>query len=146
MPGACSPPGGSLVIRCRLDYPQRKMQVQIARVAQKVIDALGRLKPMCCKVGSTEFDLKLWISMTRWAGPLLACALGLGNAHANAQAGATPPTPDHKESGQPAAPSGQQALSAQPRPSERPGQPGSLAWRSATYSAGIRPRCSFEPP
>jgi hypothetical protein len=52
--------------------------------------------------------------MPRWTGPLLACALALGNAHANAQTGATPPTPDHKESGQPAARSGQQALSAQP--------------------------------
>ncbi len=35
--------------------------------------------------------------MIRLAGLLLACALALGSGHANAQAGATPPTADHKE-------------------------------------------------
>jgi len=36
--------------------------------------------------------------MLRIAGPLLACALALANAPANAQAGATPATPDNGES------------------------------------------------
>ena len=36
--------------------------------------------------------------MPRLAGPLLACALALANAPANAQAGATPATPDNGES------------------------------------------------
>ena len=36
--------------------------------------------------------------MPRITGPLLACALALANASANAQAGATPATPDNRES------------------------------------------------
>jgi hypothetical protein len=52
--------------------------------------------------------------MTRLAAPLLACALAWGNAHANAQAGATPPTPGTINNAKPAAPSGQQTSSAQP--------------------------------
>jgi hypothetical protein len=36
--------------------------------------------------------------MPRIAGPLLACTLALANAPANAQAGATPATPDNGES------------------------------------------------
>ena len=40
--------------------------------------------------------------MPRVAGPLLACALALANAPANAQAGATPATPDNRESAHPA--------------------------------------------
>jgi hypothetical protein len=42
--------------------------------------------------------------MRRIAGPLLACTLALASAPANAQAGATPPTPDsklHEPSAQP---------------------------------------------
>jgi hypothetical protein len=35
--------------------------------------------------------------MLRIAGPLLACALALANTPANAQAGATPATPDNRE-------------------------------------------------
>jgi hypothetical protein len=35
--------------------------------------------------------------MTRFAGAALACALVLGSGHANAQAGATPPTTDHQD-------------------------------------------------
>jgi soluble lytic murein transglycosylase-like protein len=69
---------------------------------------------MGCKVGGTESDFISWTSMNRWAGPLLACALAWGNAHANAQAGATPPIAEHNETAQPAAPSGQQSSSAQP--------------------------------
>ena len=44
------------------------------------------------KVVGTEFHFQRCIGMTRLAGPLLACALALGGGHANAQAGATPPT------------------------------------------------------
>ena len=62
----------------------------------------------CCWLDKTE------TSMTRLAGPLLTCALAWGNAYANAQAGATPPTPEYRETAQPAAASGQQPLSAQP--------------------------------
>jgi hypothetical protein len=42
--------------------------------------------------------------MTRSAGPLLACALALLSAQANAQAGATPPAAAHHEADQPAVP------------------------------------------
>ena len=62
----------------------------------------------------TEFDVISKTGMTRLAAPLVACALALGSAHANAQAGATPPTPQHIEGAQPAAPGGQQTSSAQP--------------------------------
>src|ERR1700737_1232010 len=68
---------------------------------------------MGCKVGVTESDFISWTSMNRWAGPLLVCALAWGNAHANAQAGATPPIADHNDTGQPVAPSGQRSSSAQ---------------------------------
>jgi hypothetical protein len=68
---------------------------------------------MYSEVSGTEFDFRCWTSMARLAGPLLACALALGNAQANAQADATPPIGEHKESTQPAAPSGQQTSSAQ---------------------------------
>ena len=43
-------------------------------------------------------------SMTRLAAMLLAWALALGCAQANAQAGATPPTPEHSEGAQSAEP------------------------------------------
>ena len=49
--------------------------------------------------------------MTRLAGPLLACALALLNAHARAQAGATPPTAAHQET--PAVSGGPQVSSVQ---------------------------------
>jgi hypothetical protein len=52
--------------------------------------------------------------MARIAGPLLACALALANSPANAQAGATPPTPENRESAQPSAGSGQNGATAQP--------------------------------
>jgi hypothetical protein len=52
--------------------------------------------------------------MARMAGPLLACALALANSPANAQAGATPPTPENRESAQPSAGSGQNGATAQP--------------------------------
>ena len=52
--------------------------------------------------------------MTLLAAPLLACALTWGNAHANAQAGTTPPTPEHPDNAQPTVPGGQQTSSAQP--------------------------------
>jgi len=35
--------------------------------------------------------------MSRIAGPLIACMFALANAPANAQAGATPATPDNSE-------------------------------------------------
>src|SRR5260370_40416663 len=73
---------------------------------------------MGCKVGGTESDFISWTSMNRWAGPLLACALAWGNAHANAQAGATPPITGHNEAAQPAAPSGQQRSSPPPPPAD----------------------------
>jgi hypothetical protein len=41
--------------------------------------------------------------MTRFAGPLLICALALVSAHANAQAGATPPASAQQSAGKPAA-------------------------------------------
>jgi hypothetical protein len=44
------------------------------------------------KVVGSEFHFQRCIGMTRLAGPLLVCALALGDGHANAQAGATPPT------------------------------------------------------
>jgi hypothetical protein len=43
--------------------------------------------------------------MLRIAGPLLACMFALANAPANAQAGATPPTPGNEESAHAATPS-----------------------------------------
>jgi hypothetical protein len=52
--------------------------------------------------------------MARMAGPLLACALALANSPANAQAGATPPTPENRKSAQPSAGSGQNGATAQP--------------------------------
>ena len=52
--------------------------------------------------------------MARMAGPLLACALALANSPANAQAGATPATPENRESAQPSAGSGQNGATAQP--------------------------------
>ena len=52
--------------------------------------------------------------MTRSAGPLLACALALLSAQANAQAGATPPTAAHHEAGQPAVPVEPQPPAANP--------------------------------
>jgi soluble lytic murein transglycosylase-like protein len=52
--------------------------------------------------------------MLRIAGPLLACALALANAPANAQAGATPATPDNRESAHPATASELRETSAQP--------------------------------
>ena len=52
--------------------------------------------------------------MARIAGPLLACALALANSPANAQAGATPATPENRESAQPSAASGQNDATAQP--------------------------------
>ena len=45
---------------------------------------------------------------------VLACALALLNAYANAQAGATPPAAAHQETAQPAAPSGPQTPTAEP--------------------------------
>jgi len=52
--------------------------------------------------------------MTRLVGPLLACALALGSAHANAQAGATPPTAGHQEAAESATPSEPQRSTANP--------------------------------
>ena len=52
--------------------------------------------------------------MPRISGPLLACALALANSPANAQAGATPATPENSESAQPSAGSGQNGATAQP--------------------------------
>ena len=52
--------------------------------------------------------------MIRLAAPLFVCALAFVNAHANAQAGAAPLTPEHLENAQPTVPSGQQTSSAQP--------------------------------
>ena len=52
--------------------------------------------------------------MLRTAGPLLACALALANAPANAQAGATPATPDNRESAHPSTASELRETSAQP--------------------------------
>ena len=52
--------------------------------------------------------------MLRIAGPLLACALALANAPANAQAGATPATPDNRESAHPSTASELRETSAQP--------------------------------
>ena len=52
--------------------------------------------------------------MARMAGPLLACALALANSPANAQAGATPATPENRKSAQPSAGSGQNGATAQP--------------------------------
>jgi len=52
--------------------------------------------------------------MARMAGPLLACALALANSPANAQAGATPPTPENRKSAQPSSGSGQNGATAQP--------------------------------
>jgi len=52
--------------------------------------------------------------MARMTGPLLACALALANSPANAQAGATPATPENRESAQPSAGSGQNGATAQP--------------------------------
>ena len=51
---------------------------------------------------ATQLSLMLWTGMTRLAGTLLTSVLALGNAHANAQAGATPPT-EPNEIAQPAA-------------------------------------------
>jgi Transglycosylase SLT domain len=69
---------------------------------------------MCCEVGGTELSFIRWTGMNRLAGSLVSCALVCGNAHAYAQAGATPPRAEHQESAQPAAPSGQQVSPAQP--------------------------------
>ena len=52
--------------------------------------------------------------MPRIAGPLLACALALANSPANAQAGATPATPENSESAQSSATSGLNKTTAQP--------------------------------
>jgi soluble lytic murein transglycosylase-like protein len=52
--------------------------------------------------------------MTRSAGPLLACALALVSAQANAQAGATPPAAADHEAGQPAVPVEPQPPAANP--------------------------------
>ena len=52
--------------------------------------------------------------MTRSAGPLLACALAFVSAHANAQAGATPPAAAHQEADQPAVPIEPQPPAANP--------------------------------
>ena len=70
--------------------------------------------PVGSETGDTRSDFIRWTGMTRLAAPLLACALAWGNAHANAQAGATPPTPEHPENAQPTVPSGQQTSSTQP--------------------------------
>jgi Transglycosylase SLT domain len=53
-------------------------------------------------------------SMTRLAAMLLAWALALGCAHANAQAGATPPTPELSEAPQSAEPDASQISLAHP--------------------------------
>ena len=52
--------------------------------------------------------------MPRITGPLLACALALANAPANAQAGATPATPDNRESAHSSAASEPNGAAAQP--------------------------------
>jgi len=52
--------------------------------------------------------------MPRIPGPLLACALALANAPANAQAGATPAPPDNRESAQPSTASQPHGASVQP--------------------------------
>src|ERR1700722_10587425 len=52
--------------------------------------------------------------MPRIAGPLLDCALALANAPANAQSGATPATPDNKESAPPSTTSEPHSAPAQP--------------------------------
>ena len=53
-------------------------------------------------------------SMTRLAAMLLAWALALGCAHANAQAGATPPTPEHSEGPQSTEPDASQTSLTHP--------------------------------
>ena len=53
-------------------------------------------------------------SMTRLAATLFAWALALGCAQANAQAGATPPTPEHSEGPQSAEPDASQTSLAHP--------------------------------
>ena len=53
-------------------------------------------------------------SMTRLAAMLFAWALALGCAQANAQAGATPPTPEHSEGPQSAEPDASQTSSSHP--------------------------------
>jgi Transglycosylase SLT domain len=62
----------------------------------------------CCRRTKTK------PSMPRTIGPLLACVLALASAPANAQAGATPATPDNRESAHPATPSELRETSAQP--------------------------------
>ena len=47
-------------------------------------------RAFCCRRTKTT-------TMLRTAGPLLACALALANAPANAQAGATPATPEDRD-------------------------------------------------
>ena len=52
--------------------------------------------------------------MLHIARPLLACALALANAAANAKAGATPATPDNRESAHPSTASELRETSAEP--------------------------------
>jgi hypothetical protein len=54
-------------------------------------------------LGSIEVVLIRYNDVIRLAGPLLGCAIAFVNAHANAQAGATPPAPGQQEAAQPAA-------------------------------------------
>lgn len=54
-------------------------------------------------LGSVEVVLIRYKEVIRLAGPLLGCAIAFVNAHANAQAGATPPAPGQQEAPQPAA-------------------------------------------
>jgi soluble lytic murein transglycosylase-like protein len=65
-------------------------------------------------VGSIEVVFIRYADIIRFAGPLLVCALALINAHANAQAGATPPVMAHQGAAQSGAPSGSKALAAEP--------------------------------
>jgi Transglycosylase SLT domain len=65
-------------------------------------------------LGSIEVVFIRYADIIRFAGPLLVCALALINAHANAQAGATPPVVAHQGAAQSGAPSGSKALAAEP--------------------------------
>jgi Transglycosylase SLT domain len=68
-------------------------------------------RAFCCRRTETK------PAMPRSAGPLLACALALANAPANAQAGATPTTPDNRESAHAATP-GEETSARPPAPDD----------------------------
>src|ERR1700741_1962204 len=83
--------------------------------------------------------------MPRIAGPLLACTLALANTPANAQAGATPATPDNGGSAHAATASGLQRappagpVPRTPRGPPRPAHSRSHLPRTRTVGGGERP-------